>query len=293
MRIFLLSIIGLISFVQLNAQNNKLYTPLNVQWAYENNTRSIDGKPGSGYWINKSEYDIDVELVPDKKLIIGAQKVKYHNNSPDSLDMIVIRLYQDFFKKGVMRDWQMNEEALTDGVFLTKLKVDGNDINLAQPDDNFSRYGTNIFLNLDEKLSPKNSIELEIGWRFEVSTLFPIRMGAYNDTTYMIAYWYPQIAVYDDITKWDTFNYKGTTEFYNDFNDYNVKITVPKEYLVWATGVLQNPDQVLSEKYLKRYKDAYTSDKIINIVKIEEADEGNITAANKKTIWIFKADPLL
>ncbi|MFC2133999.1 M1 family metallopeptidase [Bacteroidota bacterium] len=269
------------------AQESKLYTPLNIQWAYENETRSADGKPGPGYWINKSLYDISVELVPETKMVIGSESVKYFNNSPDSLDMIVIRLYQDFYKKGNMRDWGINPNSINDGVVLTKIKIDGREINLNQTDDRFNRYGTNLYINLDNKLLPNSSLNLEIDWYYEISSIFPLRMGSYNDSTFMVAYWYPQIAVYDDISGWDTFNYEGTTEFYNDFNDYTVNITVPHEFVVWATGVMQNPSQVLSEKIFERYTAAYHSDEIINIIT---AEDKNITAPNDKNTWTYKAD---
>ena len=280
----------LFSSSHLVAQDANLYTPLNIQWAYENGTRNLDGTPGPNYWINKSEYDIDVEVIPEKKLVIGSENIVYTNNSPDSLDMLVIRLYQDFFRKQNSRDWQVNEESLNDGVFLTKLSVNGKDIDYIQPNDYFTRYGTNIFITLQNKIPPGGNTEVKVGWRFEIPAQFPLRMGAYSDTAFMVAYWYPQIAVYDDISRWDTFNYEGTTEFYNDFSDYTVNITVPHEYIVWGTGVLQNPSKVLTKKFLDRYNKAYTSDEIINIVTVDDTDSGNITADNEKNTWTFKAN---
>ena len=83
-------------------------------------------------------------------------------------------------------------------------------------------------------------------------------MGIYDASTFFIAYWYPQIAVYDDIDGWDKVDYKGTVEFYNDFSDFDVNISVddPTAF-VWATGLLQNPDDIFSkriQKYLKKHQ---------------------------------------
>ena len=81
-----------------------------------------------------------------------------------------------------------------------------------------------------------------------------------------IAYWYPQIAVYDDIDGWDRMDYTGFLEMYNDFNNYNVEFTVPTGFQIWATGVWQNPEEILNQKYLDRYNSAWKSDEVVRII---------------------------
>ena len=104
-----------------------------------------------------------------------------------------------------------------------------------------------------------------INWNYIVAT-DPIRGGAYDKSTFLISYWYPQIAVYDDIAGWDKTNYTGNHEFYNDFNNYDVNIHLPQGFTVWATGLLQNPEQVLPQEQLKKYRQAMKSDEIIPII---------------------------
>ncbi|OGU55677.1 MAG: hypothetical protein A2V66_01965 [Ignavibacteria bacterium RBG_13_36_8] len=281
-----------IFFIVINicAQKSGLYMPLNIHWAYENGIRSMDGKPGPNYWINKSNYNISVELIPAQKKIVGSESIVYFNNSPDSLRIIVIRLYQDFYRRGNTRDWQLPPQALTDGVEIRKLVIAGEEISLDQNNNRVNRYGTNIFVSMEKSIPPSESVDLRIEWSFEIPSLVPIRTGAYSDSTFMIAYWYPQVAVYDDVSGWDTFDYKGTTEFYNDLNNYSVSITVPRGYVVWATGILQNPQEVFAEKYFKKYQEAYRSDKVVKIITAEDYINGMVTADNEKNIWVYKAE---
>jgi hypothetical protein len=117
-----------------------------------------------------------------------------------------------------------------------------------------------------------------------------IREGVYGESSFFIAYWYPQIAVYDDVDGWDTYNYTGTQEFYNDFSNFDVEITMPDEYLVWATGTLQNPEQLLEKEYASRYASAKTSDEILKIVTQADRKKGNITPGKNRQTWKFKAD---
>jgi hypothetical protein len=116
-------------------------------------------------------------------------------------------------------------------------------------------------------------------------------MGAYDSTSFFIGYWYPQVSVYDDIDGWDMFNYGGQQEFYNDFASFQVEIKVPNTFCVWATGVLQNPDEVLTEKILDRYNTANNSEEVIRIVTAEDLDESNIFNNDKSyNVWKFNAN---
>ena len=117
-----------------------------------------------------------------------------------------------------------------------------------------------------------------------------MRMGAYDSSSFFVAYWYPQVAVYDDIDGWDRNNYSGTQEFYNDFGNFDVEIKMPHEFLVWGTGTFVNPDEILSEKYLNKYKEAQISDTVVNIVKQEDYNSGPITKGKDFNIWKFKAE---
>ncbi|MBN1639257.1 MAG: hypothetical protein JW866_09830, partial [Ignavibacteriales bacterium] len=241
-------------FGQAIEKESSLFIPVNIQEAYENGTRNLDGTPGSNYWQNSSDYTIKAELDPTTRKISGYEKIIYYNNSPNSLSEIVIRLYQDFFRKGNSRDFQISPFDITNGVEISKIKINGKEINLSPDAWKTRREGTNLFIYMEDQVIPNSSVQIEIEWSFIVSKYSNVRMGRYDSTSYFIGHWYPQVAVYDDIDGWDENDYTGYTEFYNDFSNFDVEITVPENFVVWSTGILQNPDNVLENKYLSRYE---------------------------------------
>jgi hypothetical protein len=268
----------------------ELYVPRNIQSAYEEGTRSISGKPGENYWQNSSDYKIKVELDPHENLLTGSEEITYYNNSPDTLKRIVIRLYQDILKKGGARDWPFPSEGVHDGVQLSKVIIGGEEVDMKDR-KKFNRSGTNLLITLNESLPPNSQLNLYIDWSVLISDKVKIRMGAYDSTTFFIGFWYPQVAVYDDIDGWDRYNYTGQQEFYNDFSNFDVEIKVPNTFGVWAAGMLQNPDEMLNEKYLERYNLAHKSDEVVRIIKEEDLPDGNIFSnSNEFNTWKFKAD---
>ncbi len=272
------------------AKRSSFYMPLNIQEAYEKGTRSYDGRPGPNYWQNSADYKIDVELIPYAGYIIGDARIVYHNNSPDSLDQIVFRLYQNNYKKGNARQFRLEERDLTNGVQLHYLTINNSIINLSDENKKIRKTGTNLIVKLGQRLPPKEELHIAIGWSFTLPKYRKIRMGQYSDTDFFVAYWYPQIAVYDDIDGWDLNEYYGTVEFYNDFNNYEVSIIVPAGYVVWATGTLQNPGEVLQKKILQRWLKAQKSDEVVHIITTEDYKNGSVTQEGLRNTWRFKAN---
>ncbi len=251
------------------------YVPLNIKQAYEKGTRSYDGKPGQNYWQNHSKYDIKVNIDPYTKILQGAEDIVYYNNSPDSLSQIVIRLYHNIFKPNAVRDFYLNEKSLTEGVLIKKIEIQGKETDLTN-NANARTIGTNLILKLNNKLAPKSSISLTIDWSTKIPDVQTIRFGSYDSTSMFIAFWYPQISVYDDIDGWDRMDYTGVLEMYNDFNDYNVAFIVPAGFQIWSTGLWENPDEILNEKYLERYNLAWKSDEVVRIFKKEDQSLNDI-----------------
>ncbi|MEO0470287.1 MAG: M1 family metallopeptidase [Bacteroidota bacterium] len=270
--------------------------PMNreVQAALQNGTRTLNGQPGPNYWINRSDYDIDMRLDPASRVIDGSETITYTNNSPDALPMLVIRLYQDIFKKGGVRDEEVPPSALHDGVTLKKLIVAGNELDPNSTEGGFRRpvirTGTNLIVRLAEPLQSGEKLTVEIDWEMIIPNEVDLRMGTYGKQTFFVAYWFPQIAVYDDLSGWDTYNYTGTTEMYNDFGSYDVSIDVPGDLMVWATGMLQNPQAIFSPQTLERYQQAQRSDEVIRIATAQDVDDGKILQAADRHSWQFKAD---
>ncbi len=273
------------------AQHSSLYIPRNILKAYEKGTRSYDGKPGQSYWVNHSDYKIKAELFPETRTIKGYAWITYYNNSPDSLSQFVLRLYQDVFKKGNGRDWQINANDITDGVKIDTLIINGRGIDFYSKQYRVSRSSTNLLINrFPEKIAPSSSGKIEISWSLVIPKETRLRMGAYSDSTFYVAYWYPQIAVYDDVDGWDKQEYGGTVEFYNDVSNFDVEITTPGDFIVWATGVVQNAQENLTPKIYQRYRKALNSDEVVRIITAEDYKNENVTVGSKKNIWKFKAD---
>lgn len=273
----------------LSAQTS-LTIPLNFLRAYEKGTRSFDGKPGINYWQNRADYKIKAQIEINQRKLIGEETIIYYNNSLDTLKQIVVKILTDIYRKGNMRDFEISPTAVNDGMELQKIIYNDIELKIDGKKESPRREGTNLFIPLPSLLPPKTNTVLKFNWSIVIPNESQIRMGAYDSTSFFVAYWFPQIAVYDDIDGWDVINYTGQTETYNDFGNYDVEITVPKNFVVWATGVLQNPEEVFSENIFKKYKEAYASDEIVKIIDKSDYELGNITI-NKETItYKFKAE---
>ncbi len=283
---YLILSISLIFSVHFKGYMQELYMPYNLKQAYEKGTRSFNGNPGDNYFQNGSSYKIKASFDPETKWLKGNEWITYHNNSRHSLDKIVLRIYQDLFKKGNPRDLTLQPEDIHDGTIIKKISIndtliDLNDIYAIQ------RKGTNMILMLNKHLLPGKSVHLFLSWEFKLPEKTQRRYGTYNKTSFFVAYWYPQVAVYDDIDGWDLIDFTGTHEFYNDFCDFNIEITVPANYLVWATGDWENPDKILKEPYLSKLKAAHASNEVINI--ISENDSWNVSKNKKKNTFAYIA----
>ncbi|MBT8287502.1 MAG: M1 family metallopeptidase, partial [Bacteroidia bacterium] len=266
---------------------SKLHIPKEIQEAYKTETRSMDGNPGKNYWQNQVDYSIEVDVTPETRGIDGRETVTFKNNSPDDLNEVVIRLYYDVFKKGNQRDMPVNVEDIGDGVNLKSIKVAGQSYDPTNPDQ-VRRGGTNMSLLLSEPLKSGDQLKMEFEWEQKVP-LTVRRTGAIDSTSFFVAYWYPQVAVYDDVFGWDRIDYTFGTEFYNNLGNFDVKISAPDNFLVWSTGTLQNSDDILPEPILKKYKQAQTSSDLVNIVNGEDITDLKL----KSGTWHYKANEVI
>jgi len=262
---------------------SELHIPKEIQKAYKNDTRSKDGKPGVNYWQNSVAYNIDVMVTPETRKIDGKETIVFKNNSPDLLPEIVIRLYYDVFKKGNQRGMQVNEEDIGEGVNIKELTVNGEKYDLTNK-DRVRRSGTNLTITLTEPLKPRGEVTLGFQWDQKVPLTIR-RTGAIDSTSFFVAYWYPQVAVYDDVFGWDRINYTFDTEFYNNLANFEVNITAPDNFLVWATGTLENSSAVLPSKIHERYARAKTSTELVKVVTKEDISNLKL----KSNTWNYKA----
>ncbi|MDX9760091.1 MAG: hypothetical protein RBU27_13110 [Bacteroidota bacterium] len=269
-----------------------LYMPRDIRRAYERGTRGWNGAPGVSYWQNAADYRIRVTVHPDTRLLVGEETITYHNNSPDTLRRLVLKLHQNMNRAGAARCSPLGAKAVTDGVRLSALTVDGIDRNRFPGSEEATIDGGNLIVTLPRPLAPKSSIDITAAWDF----IIPVttgegggnpRMGAYENGAIFVAYWYPKVAVYDDVHGWDMHSYDGEHEFYNDYGAMDVEITVPDRYGVWATGSLDNPEDVLREPYLSRYRTALVSDTVVRI--INEAEAAAAGGMKPGAVWRFRA----
>lgn len=265
------------------AQETRFFMPKEIKAAYDNGTRSYDGKPGAKYWHNTVDYDIEVEVTPATRELVGSEKVVFNNNSPDDLNRIVVRLYHDNFRKGNARGSRVRESDVNDGVVISNLMVDGLAINM---DEQIRRSGTNMTILLENSIKANSSATIELDWKMVIPET-TIRTGAYDSTSYFVAYWYPQVAVYDDIFGWDYLSYDFSTEFYNNLGNFNVTIKAPESFTVMATGVLQNPEEVFKPEKLELYKKANSSEETVMIVSPDDINNG---FEHQSGTWVYKAD---
>jgi hypothetical protein len=271
--------------VKMPAQ--ELYMFRNIQKSYEKGVRSTDGRPGPQYWQNRAEYKIDATVDIPAHTISGRAAITYYNNSPDTLRLLRLKLAHDLGKKGAARAYPLPESDITDGVQLGKLRVRGQEL----PAEKFQQNNTFLDIRLDEPLPPGKSVGLEIPWSHKA----PAAPGAprvcvCDSTTWFNGYWYPQMAVYDDLHGWADMPYNGQQEMYNDFSDYEVRITVPAGIMVWATGIWDNPAEILKPEYLKRYEKALNSKEVVSVFSKEEiAARTNFFKKSAQHTFIYKA----
>lgn len=259
--------------------------------AYEKNTRSISGKPGVNYWQNSSNYTIKASINSNNTQLQGEASIVYFNNSNDTLDRIVLHIAQDLYKKGVTRNQAIHPGDITEGVVLSNLIVAGKAVDQFNKNE-FRRTNTNVIIKLANKIIPHSSIQLSMGWKFHIPQYTHLRMGKGDESSYFIAYWYPEVAVYDDVNGWDMSDYEGVQEFYHDVHNFDVSIEASNEYGIWATGELQNAEEVYQTNFIEKMTAAFASDKVTRLIGPENYANQNLpfTKSTPTKSWKFKAD---
>ncbi len=280
-----------------------------IRRAFEAGTRDSSGRPGRNYWQLRTDYTINVRLDTATHRLTGRESVVIHNNSPDSLSVIGLRLDPNHFLGTVPRaaSWVLSEN--TDGMVITKLQVDGIPARLTLPPRSpgiLAAPNTEPFLigasstvarvQLMQPIAPRERVTLDIEWNHKL----PGGPGAghrmtqrWADSLYQPTQWYPRVAMYDDLRGWDAELYLGPSEFFNVFGSFDVRIDAPAGWLVSGTGVLQNPDEVLTATARERLAQVTRSDANTMIVGPDEIGPGRATAmgdANGRLVWRFVAD---
>ncbi len=282
-KILMVLIITSYCVLQARAQNT-LPVPYNIKPTYSKGTRHSNGAPGKNYWQNTANYDISIKFDPATRLLSGSETIQYTNNSSDTLKEILFKLYPNLYKKGSPRSMKIADADAGDGIIIEQLSINGEEQNV----NRLRIDATNMTVRI-KPLFAKQQLQFKIKFSYLLNKGSHIRTGQVDSGAFFIAYFFPRIAVYDDIDGWNYNQYNGSQEFYNDFCNFKTAVTVPSNYMVWATGDLKNCNDVFTQKYCDRIRQAETNDAIIDIIDSNDLKQGNITT-NTVNTWLFESD---
>lgn len=312
MRTFLSFLIALFSLTAMQAQTQPWqgkFEPIDNMITPPNSYRSASGAPGKAYWQQRADYKIKAELDEKNNTITGEETITYYNNSPDDLSYLWIQLEQNVNKKesedfgdafGGVSDSisSMQMQALTRAIdfpagYTIKFIKDASGKDLRALVNN-----TMMKVMLNSPLLSGESLTFSIAWSYPITdrSMFMLSREGYeyfpadDNTVYLIAHWFPRMAVYNDTEGWQNQQFQRLGEFALEFGDYEVEITVPEDHIVASTGELQNSKQVLSKKQLDRLDKARKSfNEPVMIITQDEARENEKTKATKKRTWVYHA----
>jgi hypothetical protein len=281
-----------------------------IRRAFEAGTRDSTGRPGTNYWQLRTDYTIEARLDPATQTITGRETVEVHNTGPLEMPYILLRLDHNIFRAKVPRGFSVPAET-TEGMVVTSLVVDGKAVDLDAPpqllptrrrpgDNTPPQLGatgmdqTLARITLPTPVAPRSTATLEMEWHTKLPG-GPDGRGhrmtqRWADTLFQPTQWFPRVAKFDDLRGWDTNIYLGPAEFYNNFGRFDVRIDVPAGWIVSGTGVLQNPEEVLTPRARDRLSHVLESDETVTIVGANEAGPGRATARGDRLVWHFVAD---
>ena len=261
--------------------------------------RDAAGAPGEAYWQQRADYHIRAALVDDR--IEGTERITYTNNSPDSLTSLWVQLDQNLFREtsyGALRAEELDGEVRHGGFF----KDGGFVISGVRADfegeatvPEYRTEDTMMEILLGEPLPPGGSrVEVEIDFAFEIPETGGDRMGQLDirgGIIYQLAQWYPRVFTYDDVNGWNQSPFLGQGEWYLEYGDFDVELTVPRDFVVVATGELLNPEEVLTPMQRERLAEARLSEETVHIITPDEAGEDHTRPPGDTPLtWRFRAE---
>jgi hypothetical protein len=259
--------------------------PRGFDWPAPNRYRSADGEPGPEYWQQRADYSIAATLDTGLKKVSGTVRIRYTNNSPDTLRLIWLQLDQNLYRTGskgaalYSSGSRWGVRGFEGGYQLNNVRVGGTQV---EPKIN----DTMMRLDLPAPLPPRGgALEIGMEYAFVVPEHGSDRMGR-DGQLYEIAQWYPRMAVYDDVRGWNTDPYLGQGEFYLEYGDIDYAITVPAGFTVAGSGMLDNVAEVLTSDQRERLERAKKSSTVVSIITAAEAKARQVDGS--KT-WRFRA----
>ena len=312
MRLLLILLASFFSLSTMQSQTQPWqgkFEPIDNMIAPPNSYRTASGAPGKAYWQQKADYKIKATIDEKTNVLSGEETITYYNNSPDDLSYLWIQLEQNVNKKGnpdfgdafggvrdnmTTRQMQSLTRAIDfpAGYTIKYIKdSSGNDMKALV-------NNTMMKVMLNTPIQSGETMSFSLAWSYAITdrSMFLLSREGYeyfpedDNTVYLIAHWFPRMAVYSDTEGWQNQQFQRLGEFALEFGDYEVEITVPEDHIVASTGKLQNAESVLNKTQRKRLAEAEKSfDKPIMIVTVEEAKTNENAKSSKQKTWKFNA----
>ncbi|HEX7017232.1 MAG TPA: M1 family metallopeptidase [Cyclobacteriaceae bacterium] len=276
-----------------------------------NQYRSGSGAPGAKYWQQRADYSIEVEVNDETQVLTGHETITYYNHAPEPLRYLWLQLDQNIFAKNSIATRSTPGKVYDSlpAYFLNKGNIDvsgyegGFRIQSVTDASGkplpYTINETMMRIDLPTPLRTGEQYSFSVAWSYHEydRMMFTEGRGGYEyfpedgNYVYAFAQWYPRMCVFDDYEGWQNKQFLGQGEFALTFGNFDVKITVPSDHIVGATGVLQNPRDVLTREQMQRLEQArQTFDKPVFIVTPAEALKKEKQRSRKKSTWVFRAE---
>ncbi len=298
-----------------NIQNNpradhgNKFEQLGSILADPNSFRSASGAPGHLYWQQRADYEIDAVLNEAELKLEGKERVTYYNNSPDIISYLWLQLDENQhdpnneannFNESTIRS-PLTTRELDQLDFRTAMA--GHGVNILTVTDDAGqplRYTINhsmMRIDLPKMLLPGKKVVFRINWNYRIPERNRIGgRGGYEhfsdgNAVFTMSQWYPRMCVYSDYQGWNNKQFTGRGEFALAFGNFSVKMKVPADHVIAATGVAQNLPDVLSKAQLDRWKAAITSKEPVEVVTLAEAEAREVQPIRDQfKTWHYKAE---
>ena len=288
--------------------NQNKFRQMYQEFSTPNQYRTASGAPGPAYYQNEADYKMNIELHDKEEKITGRETITYHNNSPNDLEYLWVQLDQNIRSKDAvakLKDGngiapvsqpgnfvsEYMEESFDGGFNVTKVTASGKPLKTMI-------NNTMMRVDLPQPLKAGEDFTFDIEWWYNVNNHVTDRARSGfehfekdGNNAYVIAQFFPRMAVYNDVEGWQNYQFWGNGEFALPFGNYEVNITVPADHILDGTGVLQNPQEVLTKEQFARYQKAKkTYDKPVIVVTQAEAEASEKGFSDKKKTWKLKAE---
>ena len=261
-----------------------------------NRVRSASGAPGPDYWQQRADYVIRATLDTAGSVIRGTERIHYANHSPDTLTFVWVQIEQNIFAQNSIT-YTLNQPPLhfaggavfdftgkgfIGGITIERFATAGKELRR-------TAYGTMMRVELSRPLPPRGVIAFDVAWHFPVPPYGGGRMGRIGARLYEIGQWYPRLVVYDDVHGWNPLPYIGAGEFYLEYGDFDVSLTLPAGFVVAATGTVANPLVVWGPTARARLARAHRSAERVQIITKAEAEANTGKRVPGTKTWRFTA----